>query len=433
MSGYVSAKESKILFSRSGNACAFPGCSKTLIEPETDEDDPAVTGVMAHIVGEKRRGPRGQDNLPESERNKHPNLVLLCGDHHTIIDSQPNGYSIPILRQMKSDHEARVARAMGSDTKPAPKVATVKETIHSTLLPVTHLPAVVFAAPCLYSQDSFEEVKSLVSYPSRRGELAPFIMRGETLFAFHDLREEDNPFAQVIKAERTKLLRATELWGDPEGKRRYINLLNRSLFKYTGRLGIRYDTKHCRFYFPSDEVGGERTEAYRSLSGRRSKRRVAWEPKRKKTGEGKGFWWHLASGLRFHQFSDEQWCLSIRPERHLTKDGETPLPPERIGRRVTRLKAKMYNDLYLNEVNFWRECLSKGQPRVRLDFGAQSAIVEARFLTTQTSWPGIADDDKPFENQVYEEDLFTLSDLEEATSGDEVDWEALGEVEEYDD
>lgn len=167
MSGYIPPKESKILSLRSGNACAYPGCGRRLIEPSTDEDDPAVTGEIAHIVGEKRRGPRGVDELPESERNKHPNLLLLCRDHHRVIDSQPNAYSIPVLSQMKADHEARVTRVMGTASESSrERVDVVNETVHSTLLPVSSLPAVVFAAPCLYSQDSLEEVKSLVSQPS---------------------------------------------------------------------------------------------------------------------------------------------------------------------------------------------------------------------------------------------------------------------------
>jgi hypothetical protein len=438
LSGHIPAKEVKILCLMSGNVCAYPGCDRRLVEPGTEADDPAVLGEMAHIVGEKRRGPRGADKMPPSERNRHTNLVLLCGDHHKVVDSQPNTYSVPVLRQMKSDHEARIAagngrRAPGRPSRALPGVDSgARETIHSTLLPVTHLPAAVFAAPCAIPESRFEEVRDLIVYPPRREELVPFTLREGKLFAFQDLRREDGPFARAVDPSDAEVLRATDLWENPEGRRRYVNLMNRSLFKYAARFGVRYDRTHRRFYFPAQEGGQERTVRYKSLAGRRTRRQVAWRPKRKKTGEGRDFWWHLAAGLKFHQFSERQWCLSIRPERHLTEDGETPLPPVRIGRRVTRLKARMYNDLYLNEVNFWREYLSGGLPRFYLDFGEQSAVVEARLLTVYVRWPGIPGDEKPFENQRYEEDLFTLADLEEATAGEEVDWEVLEEVEEFD-
>src|SRR5207302_830702 len=82
-------------------------------------------------------------------------------------------------------------------------------------------------------------------------------------------------------------------------------------------------------------------------------------------------------------------CLSIRPERHLTSDGVTPLPAKQIGRRVTSKKARMWNDVYLGEVNFWRDYLSGGNPKVVLNFGDQSAVIDTEMLAFGVDWPGI--------------------------------------------
>lgn len=418
----IPPKEIKLLCLQSGGVCAFSGCGRSLIQPGTLQDDPTVLGEIAHIVADSRQGPRGTAALTEEERDKHTNLILLCGDHHKIIDSQPNTYSILVLRQMKADHESRIRRAT-TPTAVESEPELKKETIHSTLLTVTHLPEAVFAAPCSFSNGEEERVRQCIIYPKRREELVPFILREKKLFAFYDLRNADNPFAAAIDLQNVEMLRATDLWRDAEGKRRYVALLNRSLYKHTARLGIYYDPAHYRFYFPATEEGKERSVRYRSLNGRLTTRKVAWRPKQKSTGEGRNFWWHLATNLKFHEMADRQWSLSLRPERHLTRDGKIPLPPEQIGRRVTRLKARMFNDLYLAEVNFWRDYLSKGQPWVILDFGSQTAVVDARLLTFDVKWPGIPGDDKPFKNQVYEEDLFTLSDLAGAVGGEEIDWD----------
>jgi hypothetical protein len=120
---------------------------------------------------------------------------------------------------------------------------------------------------------------------------------------------------------------------------------------------------------------------------------------------------------------ERQWCLSIRPERRLTIDGETPLEAKKIGGRVTRRKAKMYNDKYLNEVNFWRDYLAQGKPRVILGFGPQSAIIGTQMLTVPVYWPGVPNDALKFTNVAYEDDLFSLYELEEATSGEEDEWD----------
>lgn len=37
------------------------------------------------------------------------NLLLLCGDHHRIVDNNPRIYSVEVLAKYKADHEAKMA------------------------------------------------------------------------------------------------------------------------------------------------------------------------------------------------------------------------------------------------------------------------------------------------------------------------------------
>lgn len=420
MSRSIPQSEIKILFAQSGGVCAFPACARSLIEPGTSTDGPVVVGEIAHIVADSRQGPRGREPLSEADLNRHTNLILVCPDHHKIIDSRPETYSVAVLRQMKLDHESRVRQAVAvPGPRPSPTLKT--EAIYSTLLPATHLPDAVFFATCTVADATEEQIKKLIAYPDSRDELAPFLLRENKIFAFHDLRQAQNPFTPVADRATAGIHRSRDFWRDAEGKRRYITLLNRSLFKYTARIAVRFDPAHYRFYFPPKTLGSARTVTYRSLAGRWSRRKVVWQPTKKSTGEVRNYWWHLAAGLKFHQMADMQWCLSLRPERHLTTDGETPLPSDMIGRRVTRLKARMYNDLYLAEVNFWRDYLSKGTPRITLNFGNQSGVIEAAFLKIGMKWPGIPGDDKTV-IAPPQDDLFTLADLAETVSGEEIEW-----------
>ena len=104
-------KEMKTLIALSGGVCAFPGCDKRLVEPGNGHDDAAFLGEMAHIVADSRQGPRGDSPMSDEDRDKHTNLLLLCGDHHKTIDSQPRTYSVSVLRAIKEDHEGRIRRA----------------------------------------------------------------------------------------------------------------------------------------------------------------------------------------------------------------------------------------------------------------------------------------------------------------------------------
>jgi hypothetical protein len=427
-------KEIKTLFAHSGNQCAFPGCSQRLVEPSTAEDDPAILAEVAHIVADSRQGPRGASSLTDEERDRASNLILVCGDHHKLIDSQPNTYSVAVLRQMKEDHECRVSQALTViSSRPCPELR--HETVHSTLLPVSRFPQFVFAAPCPFDDRQFGEMAALINQRSYPDQLTPCLLRdGGFLYAFQDLACADTPFAGIVARDKTAKLRAQDLWGDAEGRRRYVALLNIALKRHALRLGTRFDERHQRFYFHMTEEAMRRKVRYRTSGNRHVPRSVVWQPTRRKTGEKRDFWWHLAAGLHFHQMAPDQWCVSVRPERHVTQDGTVPLESSQIGRRVTRVKARMFNDVYFNQVDFWRNFLAQDKPRIILNFGAQSAVIEARFLEFTVSWPGVPGDDPNRKNLLYDEDLFTLADLAALEAGVMVDEPNDDEGgEEYDD
>lgn len=377
MSGNISQPEMKALFMKSGGICAFPDCPQELLEPGDAGERAAIVGEMAHIVGEKRQGPRGDSSMKDEDRNKEPNLILLCPTHHKIVDTQLRTYTVSVMRKMKADHEAAVKFSPAPQSAKEP-VKLIKDTnIHSTVIPVTHLPEIVFSAPCKFGGEEESRVKSAIKYPDDQFVLCPFIVRENRLHCFYDLREADNPFCDVIdtSAENPQWKRSIEIWKEAEGKRRFINLLNRALYKYTSRIGIRYDPDHKRFYFPATKFGEERSVLYHPMNKNWQERKVVWQPITRSTGLAKGYWWHRAANLQFHQFSDFQWGLSIRPERHLTIDSEQPLPSREVGPKATKLKSKMYNESYLSEIVFWRDYLSQSQPRVILNFGSQSAVI----------------------------------------------------------
>lgn len=424
MSRNIPQKEVKALFMLSGGVCAFPGCGKRLIEPGTDTDDAAILAEMAHIIGDSRQGPRGDSAMSDEDRDKHTNLILVCGDHHKLIDDRPRTYSVPVMRQMKDDHEGRIHRAV-CPTLQEPSPPMKDERIHSSLLPVTHLPEVVFSAPCAFNEHQEDQVKQRLRYPQGQDDvLIRFILRDGKLFSFHNLTDPKGPFSDVIDHRKVEPIPCLKMWDDAEGFRRFIALMNKALFKFTARLDVRYDPSHHRFYFPATEPGKPRKIKYRPLNAKRTSRPVVLQPKRRSTGEPRGYWSHLAVGLRFHRTAQKQWCLSLRPEFHLTQDGEKVLPSDQIGRRVTRKKSRMRNYKYLAEVNFWRDYLSNGSPRIVLNFGDQSAVIGTEFLAFDVSWPGVPGDDMQFKNLTYPEDLFSTSELSAVVDGTPYKWES---------
>lgn len=90
----------KRLFGLSGNLCAFPGCSKRMVE-----GDGTVVGQICHIEAAEVRGERYNENQTDKERNSFENLMLLCKHHHEETNDVAK-YTVDILRKMKAEHEA---------------------------------------------------------------------------------------------------------------------------------------------------------------------------------------------------------------------------------------------------------------------------------------------------------------------------------------
>lgn len=106
----ISIKTHKLLWGRSGNRCAI--CKTELVESQTDTDDPSILGEECHIIANHDGGPRSEPSLPDSDRDKADNLILLCRNHHKIVDDQFEAYTVERLRAIKSEHEKWVAATL---------------------------------------------------------------------------------------------------------------------------------------------------------------------------------------------------------------------------------------------------------------------------------------------------------------------------------
>lgn len=409
----VTGRDKQILWGKTAGRCSHPSCRKQLIRDGGDSED-VLVGEVAHIVAQSASGPRGKHDPPGGTRDGLANLILLCPEHHTTVDRQPAKFPVAKLIQWKADHEAWVGNQLSSQdqfTGLAAAAEKVSERVYSTLLPIQHIPRFVYLAECTSTEAEIK--RSLACSPLPPGLVAPFIVRGDQLMTFCDLDDERSPFSRFADPYSAGRHDAESWWNDPDLSRNYMALLNRSLNKLTGRHHLNLDREHGRYYFETAD-GREREVEYLSVGGRRQTRLVAWQPTIRATGEKRHYWEHLAVGLRFRRASDQSWCLSIRPERRFTRDGTEPLTPKGIGRRSTSKKSHMYNVDVLGEVHFWRHYLSDGTPRIIMRFGRQSLVVSTSLLATEVDYPKIPEDTNKYMKMVYDDDLLSMADYNEA-------------------
>jgi hypothetical protein len=98
------AETSRALFAKSGNRCAFPGCTHELLN-EKNEFIAQICHIEAALPGGERFNPLQTDE----ERRGLSNLILLCYGHH-IETNDVNEYPRERLWRMKADHEEKAGK-----------------------------------------------------------------------------------------------------------------------------------------------------------------------------------------------------------------------------------------------------------------------------------------------------------------------------------
>lgn len=122
----LNAAAKKLVFGRSGNRCSIPNCNISLVT-----SDGYLLGDIAHIVSLHRGGPRHDATIPAVELEGPDNLIVLCPNHHKLIDSQPELYTADWLRNARKQHEAMIA----AQVVPVSKTTTLQ---HVESLTFTH-------------------------------------------------------------------------------------------------------------------------------------------------------------------------------------------------------------------------------------------------------------------------------------------------------
>jgi hypothetical protein len=89
----------RALFSRSGNRCAFPGCTAPLVNERNK-----FIAQVCHIEAAEPGGERYDPNQSDEDRRGYANLLILCYPHHVETD-EVSRYSVQGLREMKALHE----------------------------------------------------------------------------------------------------------------------------------------------------------------------------------------------------------------------------------------------------------------------------------------------------------------------------------------
>lgn len=124
-----SPKTVEILRKRVGLFCSNPDCGKSTSGPHVDSEKATIVGVAAHITAASVGGPRYDASLSEQDRKSASNGIWLCVNCSTIIDKNPDAYSVQHLQKWKSKAEQRTddqLKGIIANTKKEEKLAHIE-------------------------------------------------------------------------------------------------------------------------------------------------------------------------------------------------------------------------------------------------------------------------------------------------------------------
>jgi hypothetical protein len=86
--------------------CSFPRCTQELLI------DGTFIGEVASIEALQSSGPRYNERTDISFLTSEENHLLLCPNHHRIVDGQPSVYTTQWLKKARVDHLSKVRAAL---------------------------------------------------------------------------------------------------------------------------------------------------------------------------------------------------------------------------------------------------------------------------------------------------------------------------------
>lgn len=90
------------LYCVSRNRCAYPACNTPLLDPQSN----VLIAEVCHIKADRPKGPRYDASQTDAERQGFANLIIMCGNHHKVIDTDLKTWTVDRLVELKNQHES---------------------------------------------------------------------------------------------------------------------------------------------------------------------------------------------------------------------------------------------------------------------------------------------------------------------------------------
>ncbi|MHB1516572.1 MAG: AlbA family DNA-binding domain-containing protein [Acidiferrobacteraceae bacterium] len=324
--------------------------------------------------------------------------VYQDGDGHTRVGAKQGTVyvrrgtqSIPASRAEEESAESLLAHANYRISLISGRPDHLKESLFTDLLPIGRLPARIYCA-------------ELRNVPSEdwAPDLSAFVRRGKQIFSFDD--PEETSLARDSRLESVASYERDDFRLSPDGARISAELLKWELVGHAASLGMGFDERRARLFYPLEAGRDSRVVSWRGLS-REAKRKVV--SKQYSPSLHGQVYLHLAVTPTFLRIEESEY-LRLQPGFLFTTDGRSPIYGRAQGLALTSIEnsARGFNLGYLRGVLFWAGQLSDNSAsiairpdlqmsrdpiRTEVSIGLRSDVVGLPKITSDESLPPGAD------------------------------------------
>jgi len=129
----ISKITSQKVWMDAGGRCMYKGCGRDLtsIDHTLKESHKAY---LAHIVASNPDGPRGNPQTSHSLSDKSDNIMLMCDEHHRLIDKiDVYSHPAPLLQEMRQQHSETVRTLLNSLSFPRAQAVAIFGSVANVL------------------------------------------------------------------------------------------------------------------------------------------------------------------------------------------------------------------------------------------------------------------------------------------------------------
>lgn len=163
----ISSANRYILWGKAAGRCQYRGCNKPLFVDALTKSE-FNQAYIAHIVADVPGGPRGDEERSALLQNNISNLMLLCDEHHRLIDIKDEaGHPESLLLQMKKEHEDRIDKVAAINPNMHSHIVTYKANVGAHTPVISYESVREFLLPSHYPAQTQSIDLSLSNSPQR--------------------------------------------------------------------------------------------------------------------------------------------------------------------------------------------------------------------------------------------------------------------------